>query len=65
MNRKISNSAPSSRETASASPFFPQFARRLSAAVAVRARFPLPPIGAVGDPYLLDRLQSPLRRYRD
>ncbi len=41
------------------------FAQRLTQAVAARARLPLPPLGRIGDPYLLDRLQAPLRRYRD
>lgn len=40
------------------------FAQRFTAA-AVRARFPVPPLGHVRDPYLLDRLQVPLTRYRD
>ncbi len=42
-----------------------RFVQKFSNAAAVRARFPLPPLGSVGDPYLLDRLHAPLRRYRD
>jgi hypothetical protein len=43
------------------SPFVQRFVR----AGAARARLPLPPLGSVGDPFLLDRLQAPLTRYRD
>jgi hypothetical protein len=51
----------------STSPFLTtsRFVQKLSNAAAIRARFPLPPLGAVGDPYLLDRLHAPLRRYLD
>ncbi len=42
----------------------PRFARRYSVK-GVRASLPLPPLGTIGDPYLLDRLQAPLRRHRD
>jgi len=41
------------------------FVRRLTNAAAVRSRFPLPPLGSLWDPYLLDRLHAPLTRHRD
>ena len=41
------------------------FVQRFSHAAAARARLPLPPLGSVGDPYLLDRLHAPLTRFRD
>lgn len=41
------------------------FVQRFTHAGAARARLPLPPLGRVGDPYLLDRLHAPLTRYRD
>jgi hypothetical protein len=41
------------------------FVQRFTYAAAARARLPLPPLGSVGDPYLLDRLHAPLTRYRD
>ena len=47
------------------SPTIPPFARRLTTAAAVRARFPAPSLDRLIDPHLLDRLQSPLTRYRD
>lgn len=47
--------------TASAYPFV----RRFTNAAAVRARFPAPPANRLFDPFLLDRLQAPLTRYRD
>jgi hypothetical protein len=42
----------------------PRYARRYSVK-GVRPSLPLPPLGTIGDPYLLDRLQAPLRRHRD
>ncbi len=63
MNRKIFSTTPSS--SANASPLNssrPLFLRRLTNAASVRARYP---VGRLVDPYLLDRLQVPLTRYRD
>lgn len=42
----------------------PRFAQRLTTAAAIRARFPAASSRLI-DPHFLDRLQSPLTRYRD
>jgi hypothetical protein len=66
MNRKIQNSLSSASANRMSSHFMPSpFVQRFSQAAAIRARLPQPPIGSVGDPYLVDRLQAPLTRYRD
>lgn len=66
MNSKIQNSLSSASSNRMSSNFTPShFVQRFSHAAAARARLPLPPIGSVGDPYLLDRLHAPLTRYRD
>lgn len=41
------------------------FVQRFTHAAAARTRFPVPPLGSLWDPHLLDRLQTPLTRYRD
>jgi hypothetical protein len=66
MNRKIQTSLSSASTNRMSSNFTSsRFVQRFSHAAAARARLPLPPLGSVGDPYLLDRLQAPLTRYRD
>lgn len=66
MNSKIQNSLSSASTNHMNSHFTPShFVQRFSHAAAARARLPLPPLGSVGDPYLLDRLHAPLTRYRD
>lgn len=66
MNRKIQNSLSSASTNRMSSPFAPSlFVQRFTHAAAARARLPLPPLGRVGDPHLLDRLHAPLTRYRD
>lgn len=66
MTRKIQNSPSSASANRMSSHFTPShFVQRFTHAGAARARLPLPPLGSVGDPYLLDRLQVPLTRYRD
>ena len=66
MNRKIQNSLSSASTNRMSSLFTPSyFVQRFSHAAVARARLPLPPLGSVGDPYLLDRLQAPLTRFRD
>lgn len=42
----------------------PRFTQRLTTAAAIRARFPAASARLI-DPHFLDRLQSPLTRYRD
>ena len=42
-----------------------RFVQRFTRAAAVRARFPMPPLGSLFDPYLLDRLQVPLTRHHE
>jgi len=64
MTRKIFNSSSSLTDMRNKASLLPQFVRRFSLA-GVRPRFPLPPLGSIGDPYLLDRLHAPLRRHRD
>ncbi|HEY8994800.1 MAG TPA: hypothetical protein VIM71_09075 [Lacunisphaera sp.] len=66
----MKNKSTHATSSASANPMFASptslpFVRRFTNAAAVRARFPAPPIGSLVDPYLLDRLQAPLTRYRD
>jgi hypothetical protein len=49
-------------------PFSPTpspFSQRFTTNAAVRARFPAPPLGRLVDPFLLDRLQAPLTRFRE
>lgn len=41
------------------------FVQRFTNAAAARTRFPVPPLGSLWDPHLLDRLQTPLTRFRD
>lgn len=66
MNSKIQNSLSSASTNRMNTHFTTShFVQRFSHAAAARARLPLPPLGSVGDPYLLDRLQAPLTRYRD
>lgn len=66
MNGKIQNSLSSASTNRMSSHFTPShFVQRFTHAGAARARLPLPPLGRVGDPYLLDRLHAPLTRYRD
>ncbi len=66
MNRKIQNSLSSASTNRMSSNFTPShFVQRFTHAAAARARLPLPPLGSVGDPYLVDRLHAPLTRYRD
>jgi hypothetical protein len=66
MNSKILSSASSaSANRMTSGPTSSPFAQRFTTAAAVRARFPAPSPGRLIDPYLLDRLQVPLTRYRD
>jgi hypothetical protein len=66
MNRKIQNSLSSAFTNRMSSNFATShFVQRFSHAAAARARLPLPPLGSVGDPYLIDRLRAPLTRFRD
>ena len=57
-------SSASTNSTSSSSGAF-RFVQKFTHAAAVRARYPVPPLGSLWDPYLLDRLQTPLTRYRD
>ena len=43
----------------------PRFIQKYTNAAAARARYPVPPLGSLWDPHLVDRLQSRLTRYRD
>lgn len=65
MKSKIPHSASSASTNPMRSNFATRFVQRFTNAAATRARFPVPPLGSLWDPYLLDRLHAPLTRHRE
>ncbi|HEX2862796.1 MAG TPA: hypothetical protein VHN79_14205 [Lacunisphaera sp.] len=61
----LSNAGSSQVNRLPGNPSLSPFAQRLTTAAAVRARYPAPTPGRLVDPFLLDRLQAPLTRFRD
>ncbi len=65
MNDKLIRRSSSATTNPANSRLPAHFVQRFTHAATTRARFPAPPHGSLLDPYLLDRLQAPLTRYRD
>ncbi len=65
MKNKTHRSSSSASFKQMGSALTAHFVQRFTNAAAVRSRFPLPPLGSLWDPYLLDRLHAPLTRHRD
>jgi|GEM_PF-6587901 len=65
MNDKLIRRSSSASTNPASSNLPAYFVQRFTHAATARARFPAPPPGSLLDPYLLDRLQAPLTRYRD
>jgi hypothetical protein len=65
MKNKTHRSSSSASSNAMRSNFASRFVQRFTNAADTRARFPVPPLGSLWDPYLLDRLHAPLTRHRE
>lgn len=65
MKNKTLRSSSAATGNSMSSNFASRFVQRFTNAAATRARFPVPPLGSLWDPYLLDRLHAPLTRHRE